>query len=110
MVPTCTWPTTTSPKTFPSARVVRLARSTETGIYFVHTTAKEGVAAIAEARAAQLPVYGEALHNYLEFTCDDYLKPDGLAIHTYPAIKYSDDRGRAATGAGRRPHLHYGHR
>ena len=73
-------------------KVVRLAQQTETGIYFVHTTAKEGVAAIAEARAAQLPVYGEALHNYLEFTCDDYLKPEGLAIHTYPAIKFSDDR------------------
>ncbi|MYE39278.1 MAG: amidohydrolase family protein [Chloroflexi bacterium] len=73
-------------------KVTRLAESTETGIYFVHTTAKEGVNAIAEARAKQLPVYGEALHNYLEFTCDDYLKPDGLAIHTYPAIKFSDDR------------------
>ena len=79
-------------------KVTRLAQSTETGIYFVHTTAKEGVAAIAEARAAQLPVYGEALHNYLEFTCDDYKKPDGLAIHTYPAIKFSDDRDALQQG------------
>ena len=47
---------------------------------------------------AQLPVYGEALHNYLEFTKDDYLKPDGLAIHTYPAIKYSDDRDALQQG------------
>ena len=79
-------------------KVTRLAESTETGIYFVHTTAKEGVNAIAEARAKQLPVYGEALHNYLEFTCDDYLKPDGLAIHTYPAIKFSDDRDALQQG------------
>ena len=79
-------------------KVTRLAQSTETGIYFVHTTAKEGVNAIAEARAAQLPVYGEALHNYLEFTCDDYLKPEGLAIHTYPAIKFSDDRDALQQG------------
>ena len=79
-------------------KVVRLAQSTETGIYFVHATAKEGVAAIAEARAAQLPVYGEALHNYLQFTKDDYLKPDGLAIHTYPAIKFSDDRDALQQG------------
>ncbi len=79
-------------------KIVRLAQSTETGIYFVHTTAKEGVAAIAEARAAQLPVYGEALHNYLEFTSDDYLKPDGLAIHTYPAIKFSSDRDALQQG------------
>ena len=79
-------------------KVTRLAESTETGIYFVHTTAKEGVNAIADARERQLPVYGEALHNYLEFTCDDYLKPDGLAIHTYPAIKFSDDRDALQQG------------
>ena len=79
-------------------KVTRLAQSTETGIYFVHATAKEGVNAIAEARAKQQPVYGEALHNYLEFTKDDYLKPDGLAIHTYPAIKFSDDRDALQQG------------
>ena len=79
-------------------KVIRLAESTETGIYFVHTTAKEGVLAVAEARAKQLPVYGEALHNYLEFTCEDYKKPGGLAIHTYPAIKYSDDRDALQQG------------
>ena len=79
-------------------KVVRLAESTETGIYFVHTTAKEGVKAITEARSKQLPVYGEALHNYLQFTCDDYLKPEGLAIHTYPAIKFSDDRDALQQG------------
>ena len=56
-------------------KIIRLAQQTETGIYFVHTTAKEGVAAVAEARAQQLPIYGEALHNYLEFTCEDYKKP-----------------------------------
>ena len=58
----------------------------------MHTTAKEGVAAIAEARRPGQPVYGEALHNYLQFTCDDYKKPGGTAIHTYPAIKFADDR------------------
>ena len=79
-------------------KILRLARHTETGIYFVHTTAKEGVAAIAEARAAQLPVYGEALHNYLEFTCEDYKKPGGTAIHTYPAIKFADDRDALQEG------------
>jgi len=79
-------------------KVIRLAESTETGIYFVHTTAKEGVAAVAEARAKQLPVYGEALHNYLEFTCEGYKKPGGLSIHTYPAIKYPDDRDALQQG------------
>ena len=79
-------------------KVVRLAKHTEVGIYFVHTTAKEGVAAIAEARSQGMPVYGESLHNYLQFTYEDYAKPDGTAIHTYPAIKYADDRDALQEG------------
>ena len=79
-------------------KILQLAKHTEVGIYFVHTTAKEGVAAIAEARSHNMPVYGEALHNYLEFTCDDYKKPNGTAIHTYPAIKFADDRDALQQG------------
>jgi dihydropyrimidinase len=79
-------------------KIIRLARHTEVGVYFVHTTAKEGVMAIAEARDQRLPVYGEALHNYLQFTCEDYKKPDGTAIHTYPAIKFPDDRDALQVG------------
>lgn len=78
--------------------IIRLARHTGAAVYFVHTTAKEGVAAIAEARSQGLPVYGEALHNYLQFTCDDYRKPGGTAIHTYPAIKFADDRDALLAG------------
>ena len=79
-------------------RIIRLAKHTEVGIYFVHATAKEGVAAMAEARSQNMPVYGEALHNYLQFTCDDYKKPGGTAIHTYPAIKYAEDRDALQQG------------
>src|SRR5215510_5327843 len=88
--------------------ILRLAKHTGVGVYFVHVTAKEGVAAIAEARNEGQPVYGEALHNYLQFTCEDYKKPGGTAIHTYPAIKFPEDRdaltaelmdGRLATTA-----------
>src|SRR5262245_23499563 len=79
-------------------KIVRLARHTEVGVYFVHTTAKEGVAAIAEARNEGQPVYGEALHNYLQFTCEDYKKPGGTAIHTYPAIKFPEDRDALSMG------------
>jgi dihydropyrimidinase len=78
--------------------IIRLAQHTGVAVYFVHTTAKEGVAAIAEARSHGLPVYGEALHNYLHFTCDDYRKPGGTAIHTYPAIKFADDRDALVAG------------
>jgi dihydropyrimidinase len=78
--------------------IIRLAKHTGVGIYFVHVTAKEGVAAIAEARNEGQPVYGEALHNYLQFTCEDYKKPGGTAIHTYPAIKFADDREALTRG------------
>ncbi len=78
--------------------VTRLAQHSGVAIYFVHTTAKEGVAAIADARDAGLPVYGEALHNYMHFTADDYKKPNGTAIHTYPAIKFADDRDALIAG------------
>ena len=73
-------------------KVIRMAEHAEVAIYFVHVTAKEGVAALGEARERGQPVYGEALHNYLEFTSDDYKKPNGTKIHTYPAIKYASDR------------------
>jgi dihydropyrimidinase len=79
-------------------RVVSLARNTGAAIYFLHTTAKEGVEAIAEARADRLPVYGEALHNYLHFTMDDYQQPSGTAVHTYPSIKSADDRDALTDG------------
>jgi dihydropyrimidinase len=79
-------------------QIIRLAGHTGTAVYFVHTTAKEGVAAIAEARAGGQPVYGEALHNYLHFTCEDYRKPGGTAIHTYPAIKFAEDRDALLAG------------
>ena len=73
-------------------KITRLSEHTETGIYFVHTTAKEGAYAIADARNKQLPVYGEALHNYLHFTHEQYREPEGTSIHTYPAIKHASDR------------------
>ena len=79
-------------------QIIRLARHTEVAIYFVHTTAREGVAAIAEARQRSQPVYGEALHNYLQFTCEDYKKPGGTAVHTYPALKFAEDRDALIAG------------
>jgi len=43
-------------------------------------------------------VYGEALHHYLHFTCEDYKKPGGTAIHTYPALKFAEDRDALLAG------------
>src|SRR4029450_6480304 len=95
---TCTWCTIIFPRISPSARSSAWRAIPRTALSFVHPPAKEGGAATAEARDQRQPVYGEALHNYLQFTCEDYKKPDGTAIHTYPAIKFADDRDALQAG------------
>ena len=79
-------------------RVIRLAERVGAAVYFVHVSAKEGVDAIAEARSRGLPIYGETLHNYATFTADNYKEPDGMKYHTYPSLKFEDDRQRLWDG------------
>ena len=78
--------------------VVRLARRNEVGMYFVHVTAQEGLEAIMEARADGLPVYGEVLTMALSFNCERYREEDGMKYHTYPSLKYEEDRQSLWTG------------
>jgi dihydropyrimidinase len=59
-------------------RTIALARATGAGVYFVHTSATEGVESIVEARGLGLPVYGETLHQY--------------ACFTYPSLKFPEDQ------------------
>ena len=73
-------------------RVITLAEATGAAAYFVHTSAREGVEAVAEARAKGLPIYAETLHHYVSFTAEDYRKPRGFCYHTYPSIKYPEDQ------------------
>ena len=74
-------------------RVLRLAESVPgTALYMMHVSAATGVAAIAEARAKGLPIYGESLHQYMLHTADDYMLPNGQIYHTYPSLKSEDDR------------------
>ncbi len=73
-------------------RMMLLARRTGSPLYIVHVSATETVEAMAEARGRNLPVYGEALHNYLAFTSDDYAKPNGMIYHNYPALKSARDQ------------------
>jgi dihydropyrimidinase len=73
-------------------RAIALARATGTAIYFVHTSAKEGVDAIGEARAAGAPVYGETLHQYACFNAEQYKAPRGFCAHTYPSLKFPEDQ------------------
>ena len=73
-------------------RVIRLAERKGSAIYFVHVSAREGVRAVGEARSHGQPVYGETLHNYACFNADSYKEPDGMKFHTYPSLKFEEDR------------------
>ena len=72
--------------------VVRLAQRTGVGMYFVHVTAQDGLDVISEARAAGMPVYGEVLTLALSFQAEQYKESDGMKYHTYPSLKFDEDR------------------
>ena len=73
-------------------RAINLAAVMDAAIYFVHTSAREGVEAVAEARGHGQPIYAETLHHYTCFTADDYRTPRGFCYHTYPSLKYPEDQ------------------
>ena len=73
-------------------RTIALARASGAGVYFVHTSAREGVEAIVEARGHGLPVYGETLHQYACFNAEYYKTPRGFCSHTYPSLKFPEDQ------------------
>ena len=68
-------------------RVIRLAGASGAGVYFVHTSAREGVEAVAEARGATCRSTAETLHHYACFSADDYKTPRGFCYHTYPSLE-----------------------
>src|SRR5262249_61750549 len=73
-------------------RTIGLGRATGAGVYFVHTSAREGVEAVEAARAAGAPVYAETLHQYACFDAEHYKTPRGFCAHTYPSLKLPEDR------------------
>ena len=73
-------------------RTLWLAERTGVGMYFVHVTAREGMESIAEARSRGMPVYGEVLTLALSFNCSRYMEEDGMKYHTFPSLKYEEDR------------------
>ncbi len=80
-------------------RVIRLAESVPgCALYMMHVSAATGVAAIREARAKGLPVYGESLHQYMLYTQDDYKRPNGQIYHTYPSLKSQADQDQLWAG------------
>ncbi|MBX6740635.1 MAG: amidohydrolase family protein [Acetobacteraceae bacterium] len=74
-------------------RVLRLAEHVPgTALYMMHVSAANGVQAIREARAKNLPIYGESLHQYMLYTQEDYRRPNGQIYHTYPSLKSQADQ------------------
>jgi dihydropyrimidinase len=73
-------------------RTIALARAMDATVYFVHTSAREGVDAIGEARSLGMPVYGETLHQYACFNAEYYKTPRGFCSHTYPSLKFPEDQ------------------
>jgi dihydropyrimidinase len=74
------------------ARTIQLARAKGAALYFVHTSAREGVDLIQQARATGQAVYGETLHQYLCHTADEYAQAGGFRFHTYPSVKLQEDQ------------------
>lgn len=82
-------------------RVIRLAENVPgTALYMMHVSASSGVAAVREARARGLPIYGETLHQYLVYTDQDYRRPNGQIYHTYPSLKGAEDQAMLWDGIG----------
>ena len=73
-------------------RTIALARATGSPLYFVHTSAREGVEAVAEARGQGMAVYAETLHQYACFNAEYYRTPRGFCSHTYPSLKFPEDQ------------------
>jgi dihydropyrimidinase len=72
-------------------RTIQMAAATGAAVYFVHTSAREGVESVVEARGHNLPIYCETLHHYACFNAEDYKKPRGFCYHTYPSLKFPED-------------------
>ena len=69
-------------------RVIRLAESVPgTALYMMHVSAGTGVAAIREARAKGLPIYGETLHQYMLYTAEDYKLPERADVSHLPVAQ-----------------------
>jgi dihydropyrimidinase len=72
-------------------RIIRLAELVGAALYMVHVSAASGVQAVAEARSRGVPIYGETLHQYANYTSADYRRPNGQMFHTYPSLKGEED-------------------
>jgi dihydropyrimidinase len=71
--------------------VATLAQEQGAAVYVAHVCGAPARDAIAELRAVDRPIYGEALHNCMCFSLDDYEKPDGAKYHIGMGLRPRED-------------------
>jgi dihydropyrimidinase len=71
--------------------VAALAEEEGAAVYVAHVCGAPARDAIAERRAAGRPIYGEALHNCMCFSLDDYDRPDGAKYHIGMGLRPRED-------------------
>jgi dihydropyrimidinase len=72
-------------------RVIKLSEMAESPVYIVHMNTKGGVDHVRDARHLGLPVMGETCPQYLFFTADDLLRPDGAKWICSPPVRSKED-------------------
>ena len=75
-------------------RCLLLAERTGSPLYIFHMAAAAGVHALADARARNIPAYGETLIVYLSYTGEKLFDDAnrGLLVSNFPTIKSQDDQ------------------
>lgn len=72
-------------------RSIALARQSGSPLYLVHTTSTGALEAIATARAAGQPVYGETCPHYLVLDESRYAEPNGERYVMSPPLRKPED-------------------
>jgi dihydropyrimidinase len=80
--------------------VATMARDAECPLYFVHVCGASALGVVEQARAAGQPVYGEALHNMLCFSEENYREPDGAKYHIGMGLRPREDCAALWAGLG----------
>jgi len=73
-------------------RAILLAREVGGVVYIVHISSQEGLAAVAEAKMAGLPIYCETCPHYLAFTDEVYHGERAIEYAVFPPIRSATDQ------------------
>lgn len=73
-------------------RAILFSEQTGAAVYFFHLSSREAVAAVAEAKAKGLPVYGETCPHYLAFNDEVYRGERAIEFVRFPPIRCAADQ------------------